>query len=296
MITGAHGQLGRALQTVLAGKQLVALGHRDLDITQAERVVRAIEQHEPDLVINAAAFNDVDGAEDLRTEAFQLNAAGPRHLAIATQAHGITLVHVSTDYVFDGQARTPYHELALPRPISVYGASKLAGEAAVALHNPRHFVIRTAWLYHTEGQNFPKRMLALAARPTVNVVNDRFGSPTYAPHLAEAIAGLINSDHYGTYHLAGCGSASWFDLTELLFKQLGITTTVKPVSGASFKQRARRPDYSVLTTVREPKLLLPRWQDGIRQFAEEMWLKHEGQVPGMVGAALPGRSVLEVER
>lgn len=270
MITGAGGQLGQALQSVLAGEQVVALRHADLDITSLESVISAVDQHQPDAVINAAAFNDVDGAESLKNAAFRLNADAPRNLAIATQAHGIKLVHVSTDYVFDGQKRQPYDELNGTNPLSVYGQSKLAGELAVATHNPRHFIARTAWLYHTRGKNFPKMMLSLTNRPEVRVVNDRFGSPTYAPHLAEAIADLITTEAYGTYHLAGGGGASWFDLTARLFSHFGIATRVKAVSSAEFKQAARRPDYSVLTTAREPRVSLPCWEDGLREFAEGM--------------------------
>ncbi|HVQ37162.1 MAG TPA: dTDP-4-dehydrorhamnose reductase [Pyrinomonadaceae bacterium] len=273
MITGAAGQLGQALQKVPASHQIVALSHTDLDITNLDQVIREVERHQPDVLINAAAYNDVDAAEDSIVAAYLLNATGPRNLAIATQAHGATIVHVSTDYVFDGDTLTPYHEFSRPAPISAYGLSKLAGEQAVAACNRRHYIARTAWLYGTEGRNFPKTMLSLSGRAEVSVVNNRFGSPTYVPHLAAAIAELITTDTYGIHHLAGGGEASWFSLTEKLFKHFGMTTRVKPVPGSEFKQRARRPDYSVLTTVREPSILLPSWEDGLRQFSQDM-LRH----------------------
>lgn len=274
MLTGAGGQLGRALQTELAGEQLVALSHTELDITLLENVISAVEHHRPDVVINAAAFNDVDGAETAAATAFGLNAEAPGNLAIATQARGAHIVHISTDYVFDGLSGEPYDEEVPPNPLSVYGASKLAGERAVALHNPRHFIVRTAWLYGTKGKNFARAMLSLAGRDEVSVVCDRYGSPTYAPHLAEAIANLITTEGFGTYHLAGCGQASWFSLTKRLFKHFGIATRVKAVPSSAFKQRARRPAYSVLTTLRNPPLVLPCWEDGIQEFAESMLARH----------------------
>ena len=132
---------------------------------------------------------------------------GPRNLAVATAAQGLPLLHLSTDYVFDGTSRRPYHEYDRPSPLSIYGASKLAGEEAVRTHNPRHYIVRTAWLYHTVGRNFPKTMCGLAKNPEVCVVSDQFGSPTYAPHLAEAISHLIETEAYGTYHLAGQGGS-----------------------------------------------------------------------------------------
>jgi dTDP-4-dehydrorhamnose reductase len=151
----------------------------------------------------------------------------------------------------------------------------LAGEQAVAGHNHKHFIVRTAWLYHTKGKNFPKTMLSLADRAEVSVVRDRFGSPTYAPHLAEAIAELMTTKAYGTYHLAGGGGTSWFDLTTKLFNHFGITTRVNAVPGSEFKQAATRPEYSVLTTIRGPRFLLPCWEDGLREFAEEVLLSEK---------------------
>jgi dTDP-4-dehydrorhamnose reductase len=270
LVAGAGGQLGQALQASLGAHQVVALGHAQLDITRLAAVRDAIAAHQPDLVINAAAYNQVDGAETRPAEAFAVNALGPRNLAVATAARRIVLLHVSTDYVFDGTSKRPYHEFDRPNPRSAYGASKLAGEDAVRTLNPRHYVVRTAWLYHNVGQNFPKTMCALAARPEVRVVSDQYGSPTYAPHLAEAIARLIDSEAYGTFHLAGNGGTSWFDLTCALYRHLGITTPVHPVSTTEFPRPAERPRYSVLTTAQDPEILLPPWQEGLEAFAQAL--------------------------
>ena len=270
VLTGAAGQLGTALRERLQDHTLVALDQTQLDITQLAAMRDALAAHAPDLVINAAAFNDVDGAESRPQAAYVVNALGPRNLAVATAARHVALLHVSTDYVFDGNRTRPYHEFDRPDPRSAYGASKLAGEEEVRGLNARHYVVRTAWLYHTVGRNFAKTMCAAAERGAVRVVSDQYGSPTYVPHLAEAIAELIRTDAYGTYHLAGRGGASWFELTCALYRHLGITTPVHPVATADFPRPAARPRYSVLTTIQDPTILLPPWEEGVAAFAHAL--------------------------
>ncbi len=267
LVTGAAGQLGTALQASLPAHELVALGHGQIDITRLAAVRDAIDAYRPDLVINAAAFNDVDGAEAHPEDAYAGNALGPRNLAVATAARGIALLHVSTDYVFDGTATRPYTEFDATNPRSAYGRSKLAGEEAVRALNHRHYIVRTAWLFSTVGRNFAKTMCGLAARPEVRVVSDQYGSPTYVPHLAAGLAQLVGTDAYGTYHVAGKGGTSWFELTRALYRHLGITTPVQPVSTAEFPRPAERPRYAVLTTVQDPAILLPPWEEGVAAFA-----------------------------
>lgn len=270
LVTGAAGQLGHALGTALARHRILASDVDRLDITRLAAVREALRAESVDLAINAAAFNDVDGAESDPDAAYRANALGPRNLALATAERGIPLLHVSTDYVFDGTGTRPYHEFDRPAPCSAYGRSKLAGEEAVRALNPRHYVVRTAWLYHAVGKNFPKTMLALAGRPEVRVVNDQCGSPTYAPHLAAAIAELIGSGAFGTYHFAGRGEATWYELTRALYRHFGISTAVQPVSTAEFPRPAPRPRYSVLTTLQDPQILLPPWEEGLAEFARVM--------------------------
>ncbi len=267
-IVGAGGQLGRAMQAALTGHDLAALTHAQLDITNFDAACAAVAAHRPDMVINAAAYTNVDGAESDQTGAYKLNAVGPRNLAIATHRHSITLVHVSTDYVFDGRSDRPYHEYDPVNPQSVYGRSKLAGEQAVAAHNPHHYIVRTAWLYHTEGRNFPKTMLAQSDKAEVRVVSDQYGSPTYAPHLVAGIARLIETGVFGVYHLAGRGGTSWFELTRKLYALCGIKTEVRPVATAEFPRPAARPCYSVLTTIQSPEILLPAWEEGLAAFSK----------------------------
>ncbi|MFQ5666721.1 MAG: dTDP-4-dehydrorhamnose reductase [Candidatus Binatia bacterium] len=270
LLTGAAGQLGQALQVALHRHDVIALTRHQLDITKVADVRDAVEAHTPALVLNAAAFNDVDGAESDHEAAYRGNALGPRNLAVVTAAQRIPLLHVSSDYVFDGTATRAYHEFDRPNPRSVYGASKLAGEDAVRALNERHYIVRTAWLYHTVGRNFPKTMCALAHRPVVRVVHDQVGSPTYAPHLASAMAMLVETEAYGTFHLAGRGETSWFDMARTLYQRLGIATPVEPAATQDFPRPAKRPRYSALTTLQDPAILLPPWEEGLALFVRAL--------------------------
>ncbi len=274
LLTGAGGQLGRTLSQLLGdggsggGRQLVARGRAALDISDLDAVRSCVEDAKPGLIINAAAYNAVDAAEDDVEGAYAVNARGPRNLALASAALGIPLVHVSTDYVFDGRAERPYHEYDLTAPRTIYGASKLAGEQAVRAANPRHFIVRTAWLYHPDGMNFVNTMLGFADRSEVRVVSDQYGSPTFVPHLAQGIVELMSSEAFGTFHLANQGAASWFDLTRAVYEEMGIETPVLPVATADFPRPAERPRYSVLTTIQQPRIELPTWREGVRAFVQ----------------------------
>ncbi len=277
LIAGASGQLGTCLGSSLKTYDLVSLIHSEFDITQLSQIREVLARERPDMVINAAAFNDVDGAESRRYEAYAANACGPRNLAFETAELGIPLVHVSTDYVFDGKLKRPYHEQDDTNPLSIYAASKLAGERAIKQLNPRHYIVRTAWLYWESGKGFLNSMCANASRPELRVADDHFGSPTYVPHLADGIARLIETEAFGTYHLAGSGGASRWELVTKTFRLLGISTPVKPVSYGEFPAAANRPTYSVLTTVKDPRITLPPWHEGVAEFASR-WAKHHGEV------------------
>ena len=273
LIVGADGQLGHALQGVATSHELIPLTYAELDITDLGAVREAVAAYRPAALINCAAYTNVDGAETDPVAAYRVNAVGPRNLAIAASAHDLPLVHVSTDYVFDGRAERPYHEYDSPHPLSIYGQSKLAGEEAVASLHARHYIARTAWLYHTlpaEGKNFPRTMLGLAGREEVRVVSDQYGSPTYAPHLAQALLTLLETEAYGTYHLAGRGGTSWFELTRRLYDLFQIQTRVTPVATAEFPRPAPRPRYSVMTTIQSPEILLPPWEEGLAAFHSAM--------------------------
>ncbi|MBV9079624.1 MAG: dTDP-4-dehydrorhamnose reductase [Elusimicrobia bacterium] len=268
LITGAGGQLGTALQTVFSDAVLFPLGHGDLDISHRDRVLETVRRLKPDLVINAAAYNAVDKAETERDAAFAANEAGPRHLAEAAAEAGVPIVHVSTDYVFDGRLGRPYREDDPTHPLSVYGQSKLAGEEAVRRANPKHFVVRTAWLYHDTGRNFFRLMLALSEKGPVRAVSDQRSSPTYAPHLAQGLRRLVDTGAFGTYHMAGAGGpASRFDELKEFYRRIGHRGTVEPVSMAQFPQPASRPKFTPLETARTPRIVLPDWREGVAAFA-----------------------------
>jgi len=269
LITGAQGQLGQALQSQFVDHEVIAWDRRNLDISHLEHVRKALNQIRPDVVINAAAFTQVDQAEINQESAYRGNALGPRNLALATQEMDIPLVHFSTDYVFDGLQSRPYHEFDRPNPLSVYGQSKLAGEEEVQKGNPRHCIVRTSWLYHIVGKNFPQTILRLANQEQVRVVNDQFGSPTFAPHLAQAVSRLLESDAFGTYHLAGSGGTSWYDFTKALYQARGIQTAVMPIPTSEYPLPAPRPGYAVLTSLQDPSITLPPWEEGVRAFAAQ---------------------------
>jgi dTDP-4-dehydrorhamnose reductase len=272
VLAGAAGQLGRQIQAQGKGHEIAAFTRKDLDIANLADVRAALRAHRPDLVLNAAAFNDVDRAETEPDAAFLGNAIGPRNLALGAAELGAAILHVSTDYVFDGQKTTPYHEYDRPAPLSTYAKSKLAGEIAVKELNPRHYLVRTAWVYEPGGNNFPKTLYALALKQKeVKVVSDVKGSPTSAAHLARAILTLIDTGAFGTYHLTGLGEgASWFDLATCFFRELRLDTALIPVPASAFPRPAPRPRYSVLRTIQQPRILLPPWQEGIAEFARDI--------------------------
>ena len=270
LIAGAAGRLGRALADPLEKRwQVVSLTRDELDITSESAVRAALDNHRPGLVINAAAFTDVDGAESRPEAAREANALGPRNLARETLRREATLLNFSTDYVFDGAKETAYDENDAPAPLSVYGESKLAGEEEIRRHNPRHFIIRTAWLYDNRGESFAKRAIELAANHAeVRIVDDQRGSPTFVPHLAGAGAQLAATDAFGTHHIAGSGGCSRLEFAGELYDRLGISTRLVAAKTADFPAAARRPSNSELTTSRQRAIELPPWREGVAEFAD----------------------------
>ncbi|TFD70087.1 dTDP-4-dehydrorhamnose reductase [Cryobacterium sp. Hb1] len=248
LITGATGMLGRDLQTALAGREVTALGRSELDVTNLEAVKAAVAGH--DVIINCAAYTKVDDAESHEDEAYQVNAVGPWNLAVAASALQAKLVQISTDYVFDGSATTPYAENTPHSPISAYGRTKAAGEEFVQVENgARSYIVRTAWLYGKNGPNFAKTMLkAAGTRHMLNVVNDQVGQPTWTVDLAAQIVQLLDSDApAGIYHGTNSGLASKFDQARDVFALAGLDPErVLPTDSSAFVLPAPRPAYSVL--------------------------------------------------
>jgi dTDP-4-dehydrorhamnose reductase len=256
LVTGANGQLGHDLMEILAtaGHSAVGLDLPEIDITDPESVADALRTHQPDVVVNAAAYTAVDAAEEDEPTALQVNGVGPAVVAAAIAADpglsATVLVQVSTDYVFDGTARSPYQEDATPNPASAYGRTKLVGEESVRLALPdRHYIVRTAWLYGAHGANFVKTMLRLeAAHETVKVVDDQYGQPTWSRDLARQIEMLVTAAApAGVYHGTAGGATNWYGFTQRIFDLAGHDPErVLPTTTEAFPRPAPRPAYSVL--------------------------------------------------
>ena len=248
LITGSNGMLGHDLENVLKDKhELILTTSKTLDITDKDKTMEIIKENNPDIVINSAAYTDVDGCETNQDLAYAVNGHGVENLALACRQIDCPLVHVSTDYVFDGTARDPIPEDGEIGPISVYGKSKLMGEQAIQEILDKYFIVRTAWLYGINGKNFPKTMLELAENhPEITVVYDEVGTPTYTPDLAYGISELIETDFYGIYHLTNSGSCSWCEFARYIFEIADRDVNVVPVTASEFSRPAPRPSYSVL--------------------------------------------------
>lgn len=249
MITGCNGQLGRAINLLYADQseyELVNTDVGELDITRIDKVMELVRQVKPYAICNCAAHTGVEACETEYDKAFRINAIGARNLAIASRETGAKLMHISTDYVFDGTGTRPYLETDPTGPAGAYGATKLAGELFVKDFADRYFILRTAWLYG-DGKNFAKTMLRLSeSNSTVNVVNDQFGCPTSAAELAKAIAFLLPGENYGLFHATCEGSCSWAEFAAEIFHLAGKDTAVNGISTQEYGAKVARPAYSVL--------------------------------------------------
>lgn len=263
LLTGANGQLGRCFQDRLPAEwEILATDTAELDITEIEHVEQTVKQFKPDAIVNAAAYTAVDKAESEPELAAKINVTGPENLAIVTSKQGIRLVHVSTDYVFDGNATEPYSEDSATNPLSVYGKTKLAGEQAVAKISSEAIIVRTAWVFSEYGNNFVKTMLRLGKeRDTLSIVNDQRGCPTYAGDLAQAIISLLEKNaEGGIYHYCGDKEVSWYEFAEGIFKvasekkAISSVPTLSAISTGEFLTPAKRPKYSSLDCLKIKKL------------------------------------------
>jgi dTDP-4-dehydrorhamnose reductase len=267
LVTGGTGQLGRALTRLGSDQfEIVALGSSEVDVRNFYAVRAATSEIRPDLVIHAGAMTDVDGCERDVANAFRINALGSQNIAAVTAAENIPLAYISTNFVFNGEADRPYTEFDAPDPISVYGASKLAGEWAVQSLNPRHYIVRTAMVYDETGRNFVNSMLRLTSRhPKLTVVNDQFGNPTYAGDLAFGLLQLIKQPAYGIYHLTNTGTASWYEWSRKVFELASIDTIVQPIPASQFERAATPPANGALDNLSAAALgiTLPDWQDAL---------------------------------
>ncbi|MCH9806940.1 MAG: dTDP-4-dehydrorhamnose reductase [Alphaproteobacteria bacterium] len=287
-VIGASGQVAQALIRLAdqSDRPLVARGRPDVDLTDIATVGRFFDEVRPSVIVNAAAHTAVDKAESEPEAAFALNAEGPAKLAVVCNAMSVPLIHLSTDYVFNGLAQSPYRATDEPSPMSVYGASKAAGEMAVAVGCPQHIILRTAWVYGVEGNNFVKTMLRLGAeRDELGIVADQRGSPTFADDIASAILSIAqsiisepNPDRWGIYHYTNAGETTWHEFAQAIFahaRSAGRNTpnTVKPIATADYPTPARRPPYSVLDCGRVDsafQISRPDWKDALARAMPEI--------------------------
>lgn len=269
LVIGAGGQLGIELARLLPerGHEVIAPAHKDLDVADPASVERAIAEHAPDLVVNAAAYTDVDGCETETEIAYSVNALGPRNLAQYCERAGCELLHVGTNYVFDGHREEPYAPFDLPNPESVYAKTKLAGEEYVRHLSTRWYVVRTAGVYG-DGHNFVRTMLRVGReRDSLKVKADEYIAPTYARDLAAGIAEVAEGGLYGTYHVTNAGSCSWYEFAVEIFRLAEIEVEVSPVPGSEYPLPAPRPANGLLSSVGSPELR--HWQEALRDYLSE---------------------------
>ncbi len=272
IITGANGQLGRAVNQQYADSgeyELINTDVGELDITNIDKVMEFVRDVKPYAIVNCAAYTAVDACEKEEDLAFRINAIGPRNLSIAATETGARMMHVSTDYVFDGNGTRPYLETDPTGPQGAYGRTKLAGENFVREFSNRHYIIRTAWLYG-DGKNFVKTMLRLSeTNDKVRVVMDQVGSPTSADELAKAIAYLLPTENYGLFHGTCEGDCSWAQFTEEIFRLAGRNTIVEAITSEEYAAAAKRPAYSILENYMfkmTTDFMFADWHDAIAEY------------------------------
>lgn len=273
IVFGAKGQLGRDLcERFRLDGDVFPADLPELDIADFSAVEQFVRDTHPDLAVNAAAYTDVEAAEDEPAVAFRVNESGAGNIARAAGLAGACVVYYSTDFVFDGTKMAPYTPDDIPAPLCVYAKSKLAGEEATRAGNGRHCIIRTAWLYGPGGNNFVEKILRAAqSRPSLSVVEDEVGSPTYTPDLAEATAVLASAGVFGTFHVVNSGSCSRYEFARRIVELAGLDTPVEPCRSGAFPMKAKRPMYSVLSNEKYEKLTGRRmrgWQDALASYIQ----------------------------
>jgi dTDP-4-dehydrorhamnose reductase len=278
LVAGAAGMLGRDVMLAAgnAVHDVVGFGRAELNVTDPAGLEKKLDLERPDVVINCAAWTDVDGAEESEQAAFAVNGTGAGNIAAAAAKVGAAIVYVSSDYVFDGSKGAPYVESDQVAPLSAYGRTKLAGEEATAAANKRHFIVRSAWLFGIGGGNFVETMLRLAAdHGEVLVVRDQVGSPTYTWHLAYGVVRLIEGIEFGIHHMAAAGQCSWYEFAREIFEQAKVECKVLSGTTEMLGRPAPRPPFSALTSQREHAIRLPSWQDGLAGYLAQRQAERE---------------------
>lgn len=275
IVTGAGGQLGKDLVKCLnLNHEVIGLDRSQLDITDDVQCRHLINLMKPDVIIHTAAFTAVDLAESNEDLAYSINAAGTRNIAVAAEQVGAKLCYISTDYVFDGTSTVPYKEYDNTNPQSVYGKSKRAGEQLIQTLSSKYFIVRTSWVYGTQGNNFVKTMLKLAnERDNLKVVDDQIGSPTYTVDLCNFLLELVQTKKYGVYHASNTGMCSWYEFAKAIFEESDIKINVIPCSTNEFPRPAPRPGYSLMDhlSIRTNGFNdLRNWREGLKGFLKEL--------------------------
>jgi len=271
-VLGASGLLGQALMRQWKGDEVIGLSSRDVDIRNVQSLEMKLDQTRPECIVLCAAYTDVDGCERDPEFAFSVNRDGAAHVAKAAKRAGARLLFLSTDYVFDGKKTTPYETDDSRNPLSVYGRSKAEAEVRVIELLPDCCIVRTSWLFGTGGRCFPDTILKLAAnRPTLDVVNDQCGCPTYVLDLANAIVELCRKQAHGIVHATNTGECSWFEFACEIVNRSGLKTEVRPVSSPQMRRPAPRPAYSVLSpkSLRRLGISMPTWHDALLRYLQE---------------------------
>ena len=273
LVTGANGQLGQSLQFIAPNYpelHFVFCSSADLDISDIENCQAVFSKIKPNYCINAAAYTAVDKAESEKEKAYLINVIGAKNLAEVSKEHQTILLHISTDFVFDGNSITPYTEMDIPNPTGVYGQTKLEGERTIQQILDNHFIIRTSWVYSQFGNNFMKTMLRLASeRDSISVVNDQIGTPTNAVDLADALVKIIISSKkvFGIYNFSNEGQCSWYDFAKKIFEINNCSIDLKPIPTSGFPTPAKRPKYSVLDKTKIKStfgLDIKNWEDSLK--------------------------------
>ncbi len=279
LVTGAKGMLGTDLMDILSrGHEVIGVDIDDFDITNANQTREKVFEIAPELVIHGAAYTDVDGCETNLELAYKVNAIGAQNIALACRASDAVMLYLSTDFVFDGRKKEPYFEWDHANPLSVYGASKYAGEYFVSRLLQRYYIVRIAWLYGENGKNFVKTILRLVdERDKLQIVDDQFGSPTYTVDVAHGISKLIKSESYGIYHMVNRGETSWYGFAKKILELGGKSgVVVEPITTEELNRPAKRPAYSVLRnlalelTIGDP---MRNWEDALGEFVQQKIIK-----------------------
>ncbi len=282
LITGANGQLGQEFHRLSARYEafdFLFAGRAELPIEDEQKLLDYFREHQPSFCVNCAAYTAVDKAEQDKENAFRTNGKAVGSLAAVCASAGTNLVHISTDYVFNGRSPVPYKETDETSPVNTYGASKLEGERLCVQQNHQAIIIRTAWVYSEFGNNFVKTMMRLMKeRESINVVNDQVGAPTYAADLAEAILQIFLSNKWvpGIYHYSNQGKISWYDFASAIREEIGSACQVKPIPSSQFPTPAKRPSFSLLDTqkIRDTfSIEIPEWRDSLRKCLAQLKVK-----------------------